>query len=107
MKADDLPFFLGLMRWLAEHGFPSATPIADRAGQLLSEVRGKPAAIVEFMQGLSVRRPGRRIAARPGTGMAWLHLAAEGYPAAPRQRPGRGAPGAALFERLKPATPTR
>jgi len=25
VRADDLPFFLELLRWLAEHGFPSAT----------------------------------------------------------------------------------
>ena len=32
VRTEDLPFFLGLMRWLAEHGFPCATPIARREG---------------------------------------------------------------------------
>ncbi|HEX2802303.1 MAG TPA: phosphotransferase, partial [Phenylobacterium sp.] len=31
----DLPFFLELMRWLAGRGYPSATPIADRSGEIL------------------------------------------------------------------------
>src|SRR5437879_5986136 len=57
VRADDLPFFLELLRWLAEHGFPSATPIPDRQGALLKTVRGKPCAIVSFLSGLSVRRP--------------------------------------------------
>ncbi len=43
VKADDLPFFLGLMLWLAQRGFPSARPIADREGRLLGRLRGKPA----------------------------------------------------------------
>src|SRR5512132_3770393 len=44
VREEDLPFFLGLMRWLEEHGFPSARPIADRQGRMLKAVRGKPAA---------------------------------------------------------------
>ena len=39
---EDLPYFLNLMRWLADRGFPSATPIADRAGRTLKTLRGKP-----------------------------------------------------------------
>ncbi len=54
----ELPYFLGLMYWLADHGFPSATPILTRAGAMITPIRGKPAAIVSFMPGLSVRRPG-------------------------------------------------
>src|SRR5882672_2257729 len=57
VRPQDLPFFLGLMRWLAEHGYPCARPVADRAGRELQAVRGKPCAIVEFLPGLSVRRP--------------------------------------------------
>ena len=66
VKADDLPFFLGLMLWLAEHGFPSARPIADREGRLLGSLRGKPAAIAEFLQGLSVQAAGFRALPRGG-----------------------------------------
>jgi homoserine kinase type II len=79
VKAEDLPFFLGFMAWLGEHGFPSAAPIADREGRLLNPVRGKPAAIVEFMPGLSVRRPGAGHCREAGAGLAWLHLAGQGY----------------------------
>jgi homoserine kinase type II len=80
VKAEDLPFFLRLMLWLAEHGFPSARPIADREGRLLGRLRGKPAAITEFMQGLSVRRPDAALCREAGGGTAWLHLAGQGYP---------------------------
>jgi homoserine kinase type II len=79
VNAAELPYFLGLMQWLAQHGYPSATPIADRAGEILQTVRGKPAAIVSFLSGLSVRRPGVAHCREAGRGLAELHLAAQGY----------------------------
>ncbi|HEX4179777.1 MAG TPA: homoserine kinase [Caulobacteraceae bacterium] len=78
-RAEDLPYFLGLMQWLAEHGFPSATPIPDRAGRRLSAIRGKPAALASFMPGLSVRRPTVAHCREAGEGLAWLHQAGRGY----------------------------
>ncbi|HWA62710.1 MAG TPA: homoserine kinase [Caulobacteraceae bacterium] len=75
----DLPFFLGLLTWLAEHGFPSATPVADRQGRTLKSLRDKPAAMVTFLPGLSVRRPGVGHCREAGEGLAWLHQAGEGF----------------------------
>jgi homoserine kinase type II len=80
VKADDLPFFLELLRWIAVRGFPSATPIPDREGRLLKTVRGKPCAIVSFLSGLAVRRPSAAHCREAGAGLAQLHLAAEGFP---------------------------
>jgi homoserine kinase type II len=102
VRTEDLPFFLGLMRWLAEHGFPSASPIPDREGRTLNTVRGKPAAIVEFMQGLSVRRPSVSYCREAGAGMAWLHLAGQGYGGRRDNDLGKGA-WRGLFERLEEA----
>jgi homoserine kinase type II len=79
VQPGDLPFFLGLMRWLAGRGFPSATPIADRAGAILHELNGRPAAIVEFLPGLSVRRPTLAHCRGCGGALAWLHEAGDGY----------------------------
>ncbi|MDP3173511.1 MAG: homoserine kinase [Phenylobacterium sp.] len=79
VREDDLPFFLGLMRWLAGHGYPCAAPVADRAGEILQRVRGKPCAIVEFLPGLSVRRPSAAHCREAGAGLARLHLAADGF----------------------------
>jgi homoserine kinase type II len=76
----DLPFFLSLLRWLADHGYPCAPPMPARDGALYKTVRGKPAAIVPFLQGLSVRRPGVTHCREAGGGLARLHLAAAGFP---------------------------
>ncbi|WP_421934627.1 homoserine kinase [Phenylobacterium sp.] len=80
MREEELPFFLDLMRWLARHDYPCAAPMADRAGQTIKRVRGKPAAIVEFLPGLSVRRPTAAHCREAGEGLARLHLAAQGFP---------------------------
>ena len=79
VRADELPFFLGLMPHLAERGYPSARPMADRQGQLIKSVRGKPCAIVEFLPGLSVNRPAPAHCREAGAGLAGLHLAGEGF----------------------------
>ncbi|HEY1414363.1 MAG TPA: homoserine kinase [Caulobacteraceae bacterium] len=79
VNAADLPYFLSLLAWLADHGFPSARPVADRAGSFLGELAGRPAAIVSFLSGLSARRPGAQHCREAGEGLAWLHHASEGF----------------------------
>jgi homoserine kinase type II len=102
VRADDLPFFLELLLWLAEHGFPSARPVPDRSGELLKTVRGKPCAIVSFLSGLSVRRPTAAHCREAGAGLAALHLAAEGFPLSRTNDLGQAA-WAPLFEGLASA----
>jgi homoserine kinase type II len=76
----DLPFFLGLMSWLANAGFPCALPVADRAGHALKRLNGRPAALVTFLRGLSPKHPTTAQCREAGRGLAWLHEAAEGFP---------------------------
>jgi len=80
VRAEDLPFFLGLTRWLSEHGFPCATPIVDRQDRMLKTMRGKPCALVTYLLGLSVRRPGVAHCREAGESLAALHLAGSGFP---------------------------
>jgi homoserine kinase type II len=75
----DLPFFIGLMSHLADRGFPCPTPIPDCAGEPLQTLRGKPAALVSFLQGVSVRDPGPAHCEEAGSGLARLHLASAGF----------------------------
>ena len=102
VETEDLPFFLGLMRWLHDRGYPCATPMAGRDGQVLHEVGGKPAAIVSFMSGLSVRRPAAAHCREAGQGMARLHLAAEGFDGRRENALGHGQ-WPAMFEGLQGA----
>jgi len=79
MREAELPFFIDLMQHLAARGFPCPTPIRDRAGKALQTLRGKPAALVSFLTGVSVRRPGVAQCREAGIGLAKLHLAADGF----------------------------
>ncbi len=47
----DLPFFIGLMRNLFDKKFPSPEPIINKNGNYISEILGKKAAVVSFLDG--------------------------------------------------------
>ena len=79
VNAAELPFFIGLMRHLAGNGFPSPVPQADRQGVMLKSLRGKPAAMVSFLPGFSVREPSAAHCREAGAGLAQLHAAASGF----------------------------
>lgn len=69
----DLPFFLGLMEHLAAQGLACPKPVRTRSGEALGELAGRPAAIVTFLEGLSVRRPSQGHCAAAGAALADLH----------------------------------
>jgi len=47
----DLPFFMSLMRNLFDKNFPSPEPIVNKNGNYISEILGKKAAVVSFLEG--------------------------------------------------------
>jgi homoserine kinase type II len=76
----DLPFFLGLMNHLAAAGERCPIAVKDRRGEVLGRLADRPAAIITYLQGLSVKRPRREHCAAVGASLARLHLAAANYP---------------------------
>ncbi len=79
LNHDDLPFFLGLMRHLAERGYPSALPIADSSGASLSRLNGKPAALVARLTGQSLLFPDVAHCAATGRALGELHVLGLSY----------------------------
>ncbi len=75
----DLPFFLGLMDHLAHKGINCATPIADRNGNNLKELCGRPTALISFLNGLSISRPNVQNCAQLGMALAQMHLAVSDF----------------------------
>ena len=47
----DLPFFMSLMKNLFDKNFPSPQPIINKNGNYISEISGKKAAVVSFLDG--------------------------------------------------------
>ena len=75
VNPDDLPFFLGLIQHLASRGVICPQPVSDSRGEMLGQLAGRPAAIVTFLDGLSVRRPTSAHCQELGRGLAMLHQA--------------------------------
>jgi homoserine kinase type II len=75
VKAEDLPFFIGLMEHLAQRGVTCPQPVRNRAGSALGELAGRPATIVTFLDGLWIRRPNVRHCGEVGEALARMHLA--------------------------------
>ena len=80
VRPDDLPFFLGLMDHLAARNIPCPIPLRDRSGETLRKLGGKPAALIEFLRGYSIRRPKVEHCARLGDALARLHLGGSTFP---------------------------
>ncbi|WP_164116168.1 homoserine kinase [Sphingorhabdus sp. Alg239-R122] len=79
VNPDDLPFFISLLDHLAGKGMPVPRAIADNDGMQLQELAGKPACLIEFLQGVSVTQPSSKQAMAAGASLAELHVAAADF----------------------------
>ncbi|MDQ8726711.1 homoserine kinase [Bradyrhizobium sp. LHD-71] len=80
VAAADLPFFLSLMAHLAAHGVSCPQPAKNRRGEVYSPLAGRPAAIIDFLEGMWPRRPNAVHCAGVGEVLAKLHLAGHDFP---------------------------
>jgi homoserine kinase type II len=88
LSSDQLPFYLHLMKHLAQrsipvpepHAVPATASAAQPDGELLLKVCGKPAAVVDKLRGKSELQPTAAQCAAVGEMLARMHLAARDYP---------------------------
>lgn len=76
---EDLPFFLGLMEHMARKGIACPLPLRTREGQQLVTLNRRSAAILTFLSGISLRRPGVPHCTAAGAVLAELHKAGEDF----------------------------
>jgi homoserine kinase type II len=79
VEADDLPFYLGLMEHLARAGIQCPTPVHARDGTMTRGLNDRQAAILSFLDGVSLRRPQAEHCLLAGAALAELHAAGEGF----------------------------
>jgi len=84
LSFEQLPFYLRLMKHLALKGIPVPDPAADRDGDILHQLKGKPAAVVNRLRGKSELQPTPAHCAAVGDMLARMHLAGRDYD---RQQP--------------------
>ena len=90
LSFEQLPFYLHLMKHLADKGIPVPAPAADVKGEILHKLKGKPAAVVNRLKGKSELAPSADHCAQVGAMLARMHLAGQDYE---RQQPNlRGLP---------------
>ena len=98
VAAADLPFFLNLMLHLSAQGLSCPVPLARKDGGLVSTIKNKPAALVSFLEGRSVKNPRPEHCRALGAAMAQMHLAGDGFELTRPNNHGLGN-WQALFER--------
>ena len=84
LRFEQLPYYLHLMDHLARHGISVPAPMPARDGEILRELKGKPATIVTRLPGASQLAPQADHCAEVGTMLARMHVAGRDYP---RQQP--------------------
>ena len=57
VRREDLPFFLGLIEHLSKKGIACPLPVRARDGAAWRELNSRPAAVMNFLPGLSPRKP--------------------------------------------------
>jgi homoserine kinase type II len=80
LTAAELPFYLQLMRHLARRGLPVPEPRGDAAGTILHVVAGRPAALVDRLNGTHPLAPDTLHCAALGQALARMHLAVADFP---------------------------
>jgi homoserine kinase type II len=79
LSFEQLPFYLYLMKHLAQRGIPVPDPQGNASGDLLHTVCGKPAALVDRLRGRSELAPTEAHCAGVGAALARMHLAGRDY----------------------------
>jgi homoserine kinase type II len=77
---DDLPYFLSLMAHLAERGVRCPQPAKNRKSEVYSWLAERPAAIINFLEGVWPRRPNAAHCTGVGEALAKMHLAGSDFP---------------------------
>lgn len=76
-----LPWFLALTTHLADKHLPVPRPIVDRTGIALQTLNNRPAAVIEFVPGVSVTEPTVAQSHAVGVAMGQLHAAVRDFTA--------------------------
>ncbi len=75
VREADLPFFLGLMEHLSTKGISCPLPVRSKSGALWATLNRRPAALLTYLNGLSLRRPDAAHCDAVGRALAELHAA--------------------------------
>jgi homoserine kinase type II len=73
VAAGDLPYFMALLDHLAARGNPVPPAVADRSGEVIHVLEGRPACLIRFLPGVSLSRPTPAEATAAGRALGRMH----------------------------------
>ncbi|MET3559744.1 homoserine kinase type II [Bartonella japonica] len=79
ISKDDLPFFCNLMQYLGQRGIPCPQLVEQNDGTTIGELAERSAAIITFLEGVSVDHPDIYHCGEVGSSLAQLHLAGKDF----------------------------
>ena len=77
VRAEDVPWYLGAMNFLAERGIPCPVALPRRGGGLAGTLRNRTATLVTFLPGAAIETITAASCGQVGAFLAHLHLAAQ------------------------------
>lgn len=80
VNVQELPFFIGVMEWLAKRGIPCPEPVRGITGEAIYILKERASCIVSFLPGRSVRNVRNEHLYLLGQMLARMHIAAENCP---------------------------
>ena len=79
LSFEQLPFYLCLMKHLAQRGIAVPEPVSDGKGKLVFDIKGKPTAVVDRLRGQSELKPATVHCELVGAMLARMHLAGRDF----------------------------
>jgi homoserine kinase type II len=80
VHAGDLPYFLGLMAHLGKQGIACPLPVRSKSNDLSTILNNRPAAVLTFLNGVSLRKPDVEHCSAAGEALACMHAASRKFP---------------------------
>lgn len=84
LAMEELPWFMDLMFGLSAGGMAGAAPVKTKAGEFLTELNGKPAALIQRLPGRAQMSPNASHCAEIGRAMGQMHTIGATLPLAHR-----------------------
>ena len=79
LASKERPYFLELMAFFSEAGIPTAHPIPDNNNEYIRTLKGKPAALVRRLNGVSIDMPNSQQCIAIGCKLAQMHVLGEKF----------------------------
>ncbi|MFH4355978.1 MAG: homoserine kinase [Neisseriaceae bacterium] len=80
MNSSELVFYLQLTTYLEKHGITCPTPVALKNGNLASQLKNKPAALIHYLEGIPSESPSMQQCNQVGAMLALMHEATLFFP---------------------------